>query len=106
MTGQGAGHVFGVDLTSVTTTADKLSGHAETLTTTARKINGTVPEARDLPGGRLHAALRDGATRISEAVDGEAVAVDVCATDLHSFITAVDATESGSAESLAGGRGK
>lgn len=104
-TGQDATTVFGVEPASVTAAAQALADHAEKLAHAAGTFGGAVPEAKDLPGGRLHGALRDGASRFSGALDGEAVAVDVCAGDLHSFVAAVSDAEAASARSLSGSGG-
>ncbi|MDN6437977.1 hypothetical protein [Corynebacterium nuruki] len=103
MTGQGTERIFGVEPAAVTAAAHRLTGHAEELTQAAGALGGAVAEARDLPGGRLCTALRDGAAQVGTALDGEAAAVDVCAGDLHSFVAAVTGAEAASAASLAGG---
>lgn len=103
MTGQGTERIFGVEPAAVTAAAHRLTGHAEALAQAAGTLGSAVAEARDLPGGRLCTALRDGAAQVGTALDGEAAAVDVCAGDLHSFVAAVTGAEAASATSLAGG---
>jgi hypothetical protein len=103
MTGQGTERIFGVEPATVTAAAHRLTGHAEALSQAASALGGAVAGARDLPGGRLCNALRDGAAQVGTALDGEAAAVDVCAGDLHSFVAAVTGAEAASAASLAGG---
>jgi uncharacterized protein YukE len=103
MTGQGTERIFGVEPAAVTAAAHRLTGHAEELAQAAGTLGSAVAEARDLPGGRLCTALRDGAAQVGTALDGEAAAVDVCAGDLHSFVAAVTGAEAASAASLAGG---
>lgn len=105
MTGQGTERIFGVEPAAVTAAAHRLTGHAEALAQAAGTLGSAVAEARDLPGGRLCTALRDGAAQVGTALDGEAAAVDVCAGDLHSFVAAVTGAEAASATSLAGGSG-
>lgn len=96
--------VFGIVPSTVTHAAEALERDGQALASTALRLGAAVAPATSLPGGQTAAALSRGAERVSAAVEGESVVVDVLGTDLHAFVAAVDGTEAESVSSLTAGR--